>query len=36
MTSLPGCAVDIDHNPYLPAGGRQIEAAGGDDNGGRK
>ena len=26
MTSLPGFTVDIDHNPYLPAGGRDISA----------
>ena len=26
MTSLPGFTVDIDHNPYLPAGGRDVSA----------
>jgi hypothetical protein len=26
MTSLPGFSVDIDHNPYLPAGGRDVSA----------
>ena len=26
MTSLPGFTVDIDQNPYLPAGGRDISA----------
>jgi hypothetical protein len=26
MTSLPGFTVDIDHNPYLPAGGRDVRA----------
>ena len=26
MTSLPGFTVDIDHNPYLPAGDRQVSA----------
>jgi hypothetical protein len=26
MTSLPGFTVDIDHNPYLPAGGRHVSA----------
>jgi hypothetical protein len=24
--SLPGFAVDVDHNPYLPAGGRRVSA----------
>jgi hypothetical protein len=26
MTSLPGFTVDIDHNPYLPVGGREVSA----------
>ena len=26
MTSLPGFTVDIDQNPYLPAGGRDVSA----------
>src|SRR5690242_8106247 len=26
MTSLPGFTVGIDHNPYLPAGGRDVSA----------
>ena len=26
MTSLPGFTVDVDHNPYLPAGGRHVSA----------
>jgi von Willebrand factor type A C-terminal domain/von Willebrand factor type A domain len=26
MTNLPGFTVDIDHNPYLPAGGRDVSA----------
>jgi len=26
MTSLPGFTVDVDHNPYLPAGGRHVGA----------
>jgi len=26
MTSLPGFSVDIDQNPYLPAGGRDVSA----------
>jgi hypothetical protein len=26
MASLPGFTVDIDHNPYLPAGGRDVSA----------
>jgi von Willebrand factor type A C-terminal domain len=26
MTSLPGFTVDIDHNPYLPAGGGDVSA----------
>jgi len=26
MTSLPGFTVDVDHNPYLPVGGREVSA----------
>jgi hypothetical protein len=26
MTSLPGLTVDVDQNPYLPAGGRDVSA----------
>ena len=26
MTQLPGFTVDIDQNPYLPAGGRDVSA----------
>ncbi len=26
MTSLPGFTVDIDQNPYLPVGGRDVSA----------
>ena len=26
MTTMPGFTVDIDHNPYLPAGGRDVSA----------
>ena len=26
MTSLPGFTVDIDQNPYLPSGGRDVSA----------